>query len=40
MVKNNNKLDKIVENLRKVEDVSFVDSKNLIIKLISKSKSV
>lgn len=40
MVKNNNKLGKIVENLRKVEDVSFVDSKNLIIKLISKSKSV
>lgn len=40
MVKNNNKLGKIVENLRKVEDVSFVGSKNLIIKLISKSKSV
>ena len=40
MVKNNNKLGKIVENLRKVEDISFVDSKNLIIKLISKSKSV
>lgn len=40
MVKNNNKLGKIVENLRKVEDVSFVDSKNLIIKLTSKSKSV
>lgn len=40
MVKNNHKVGKIVENLRKVEDVSFVDSKKLIIKLISKSKFV